>query len=119
MDALRQDIRLALRSLRNHLSVTSLAIVSLALAIAGNTVVFSLINGLLYRPLPRSRASRCRARRRRPNLFASDPTFFDTMGISLVRGRLLQDRDGAENEPVAVINQALAERHWEGSDPHP
>lgn len=52
MDTLRQDIRFALRSLRNHLSVTLLAVVSLALAIAGNTVVFSLINGLLYRPLP-------------------------------------------------------------------
>jgi len=52
MDALWQDLRFALRSLRKNLSITLLAVVSLALAIAGNTVVFSLINGLLYRPLP-------------------------------------------------------------------
>jgi len=52
MDTLRQDTRFALRSLRKNLSVTTLAVLSLALAIAGNTVVFSFINGLLYRPLP-------------------------------------------------------------------
>lgn len=52
MDWLRQDLRFALRSLKKNLSVTVLAVGSLALAIAGNIIVFSLINGLLYRPLP-------------------------------------------------------------------
>lgn len=52
MDTLRQDVRFALRSLRKNLSVSLLAVTSLALAIGGNTVVFSFINGLLYRPLP-------------------------------------------------------------------
>ncbi len=47
-----QDVRFALRTLRKNLSVTVLAVTSLALAIAGNTAVYSLINSFLYRPIP-------------------------------------------------------------------
>jgi len=52
MDTFWQDFIFALRTLRKNLGVTLLATGSLALAIAGNTTVFSLINGFLYRPLP-------------------------------------------------------------------
>ncbi|MDY7092114.1 MAG: ABC transporter permease [Acidobacteriota bacterium] len=52
MDSLWMDLRFALRSLRKNLFVTLFIAGSLALAIAGNTVTFSLINGVLYRPLP-------------------------------------------------------------------
>ncbi len=52
MTTLWQDFRFALRTLRKNLSVTVLAVSSLALAIAGNTAVYSLINSFLYRPIP-------------------------------------------------------------------
>jgi len=52
MDSLWHDIKFAWRTLRKSLGVTLLAVFSLALAIGGNTSVFSLINGLLYGPLP-------------------------------------------------------------------
>ena len=52
MDTLWQNFRFALRTLRKNLSVTLLAVVSLALAIAGNTTVYSLVNVFLYRPIP-------------------------------------------------------------------
>ncbi|HSR69488.1 MAG TPA: ABC transporter permease [Acidobacteriota bacterium] len=52
MSTLLQDVRFALRTLRRGWLITGLAIVSLALAIAGNGIVFSLTNGLLFRPLP-------------------------------------------------------------------
>ncbi len=52
MATLWQDFRFALRTLRKNLSVTVLAVSSLALAIAGNTAVYSLINSFLYRPIP-------------------------------------------------------------------
>ena len=58
METLWKDFRFALRTLRRSLSVTVLATASLALAIAGNTLVFSLVNGLLYRPLPYEEAHR-------------------------------------------------------------
>jgi predicted permease len=43
--------------------------------------------------------------------------YFKTMGMRLLRGRSLDefDREGAPE--VAVINQALADRHWRGENP--
>jgi len=52
MGSIAQDIRYALRSLKKTPGVTALVVLSLALAIAGNTTVFSLLNGILYRPMP-------------------------------------------------------------------
>lgn len=52
MERTFQNIRFAFRTLRKNWGVTALVIASLSLAIAGNTIVYSLINGLLYRPLP-------------------------------------------------------------------
>jgi putative ABC transport system permease protein len=52
MDNLIQDIRLSLRSLLKNRLVSILAVGSLALAISGNTTVFSLVNAILLRPLP-------------------------------------------------------------------
>jgi putative ABC transport system permease protein len=47
-----QDLRLAFRSLLKTPGFTLVAVVSVALAIAANTTVFSLVNALLIRPLP-------------------------------------------------------------------
>jgi len=47
-----QDFRFAVRTLRKGLLVTLFAIFSLALAIAGNATVFSMVNAFLFRPLP-------------------------------------------------------------------
>jgi putative ABC transport system permease protein len=45
------------------------------------------------------------------------PNYFDVMGIPLVRGRVLEDRDeGSSHHPV-VINQGFAQRFWPGADP--
>lgn len=52
MERTLQNIRFALRTLRKNWGVTALVVASLSLAIAGNTIVYSLVNALLYRPLP-------------------------------------------------------------------
>ncbi len=52
LDSLRRDARFALRSLRRQPLFSGLIIHMLALGIAGNTAVFSIINTLFLRPLP-------------------------------------------------------------------
>ncbi len=42
---------------------------------------------------------------------------FDTMGIPLIRGRLLDATDRAGTQPVVVIDERMAERYWPGEDP--
>lgn len=43
--------------------------------------------------------------------------YFRTMGIPLVRGRLFDDRDGADAPHVALISESLARVKWPGQDP--
>jgi putative ABC transport system permease protein len=52
LDALNQDLRLAYRSLWQAKTFTGTAALTLALGIAGTTVMFALIHGVLLRPLP-------------------------------------------------------------------
>jgi predicted permease len=46
-----------------------------------------------------------------------DESYFEAMGIPLLRGRGFERTDGPEAEPVLVVNRAFAERYWPGDDP--
>ncbi|WP_342380808.1 ABC transporter permease [Myxococcus stipitatus] len=48
---------------------------------------------------------------------AVSPGYFPTLGLKLVRGRLLADTDRAEAQPVVVINETAARKYWPGEDP--
>jgi len=45
------------------------------------------------------------------------PDYFNTMGIPLLRGRELSERDGMDSPRVLVINEALAARYFPDEDP--
>ena len=52
MHSFWQDLRYAARTLSKSPSFTILAVITLGLGMAVNTTIFSVINGLILRPLP-------------------------------------------------------------------
>src|ERR1051325_2599882 len=52
MTGVMQDIRFGMRQLRASLGFTSVAAFTIALGIGANSAIFSLVSGILLRPLP-------------------------------------------------------------------
>jgi putative ABC transport system permease protein len=106
------DLRYALRILRKDLSVTAAAILILALGIGSTTLVFSLANGLLLRPLPYPQPERliavAESSPKDPNETTqiSFPNYFDIRA----RARLLDDIGVYASAQWPIRGEGSAER---------
>ena len=49
--------------------------------------------------------------------FQVSPSYFETMGIRILRGRGFADTDRAGGEAVCVVSEAAARQFWSGLDP--
>lgn len=43
--------------------------------------------------------------------------YFDTIGVSLIRGRAFTNEDGGPGRQITIVNQRLVEQHFGGQDP--
>src|SRR5260370_12372810 len=83
MTGVLQDVRYALRQLHKNLGFTVVAVVTLALGIGANTAIFSIVDSLLFRPLPYPSSARIVriwntfAPRGMMEIPAAEPEFFE------------------------------------------
>jgi putative ABC transport system permease protein len=49
--------------------------------------------------------------------FQVSPSYFETMGVRILRGRPFTEFDRAASEPVAIVSETAARTLWKGRDP--
>ncbi len=108
LDEMRQDIVYALRILRRSPGFTTVALLSLALGIGANTVVFSVLNALLLRPLPIANPGRVYAVNHSGGPGESLPNYRDIRDRNSVFESLFAYRIA----PLSVDAGGVAHRIW-------
>jgi len=94
-------------NVRRMPGVTSAAVSNgLPLGVANNPIF--IIEG---RPLPEKGKEPGATR------YTVSPTYFETMGIDLLKGRLFAAQDTPQTPAVVIIDEALAQQHFQNDDP--
>jgi len=100
MERFRDDLVYAWRRLRHTPGFTIVAVLTLALGIGANTALFSLVNGLLLKPIPVPRLDRLSA-------LTTDPSSIGGFFLGKDEYRELSDSHLASIEKLFVSNALL------------
>ena len=100
----------ALESLRALPGVRSAAAISRLPLNSGNSTRSFTVEGRSYSASRDSESPN-------PDYLVASTGYFETLGIPVLAGRSLTDRDDPSAPPVAVINRAAARTYWPGERP--
>ena len=112
MHSFLSDLRFALRSFARQPGATALVVVTLGLAVAANTAVFTLLDGLFFRPFPFSEPNRLVYLNEKAPRWNLDFTGINYTDFATWRGRARSFESMAvwSNESVNLADGGSAER---------
>lgn len=114
MTELVHDVRFALRVLRRKWGITLIAILSLAIAIGGNTAVFAIIDTFLFTPLSIDEPERVAVLQERR---IEQPAGLSTLSTSLAMHADMEERSRLTEGWAAMRPTILGLRGDDGSEP--